>query len=97
MREELLGELKLAARVSQRFYNGTIFGDSVLERMVSLTAQSASFRDLMSDLFAGIQGYKDLRARLMRILPTVMGESVAETLRWPWNKSGEFNGDPLVE
>jgi flavin-dependent dehydrogenase len=97
LREDVLGELKLAARVSHRFYSGTIFGDSVLERMISLTAQSASFRDLMSDLFAGIQGYKDLRARLMRILPTVMGESVAETLRWPWNKSGEFNGDPLVE
>src|SRR5208337_3770524 len=35
--EELLSELKLAASVSQRFYRGRVFGDSVLERMVSLT------------------------------------------------------------
>ena len=55
LEEEVLAELKLAARVSQRFYSGQIFGDSVLERMVSLTSQSASFRDLMSDLFAGFR------------------------------------------
>jgi geranylgeranyl reductase family protein len=85
---EVLPELRLAARVSHRFYNGQIFGASVLERMVSLTAQSASFRDLMSDLFAGIQGYRDLRARLYKILPTVMTEGLAENLGWPWNRRG---------
>src|SRR5208337_2736779 len=87
LEEEVLAELKLAARVSQRFYNGQVFGDSVLERMVSLTAQSASFRELMSDLFAGIQGYRDLRARLYRILPAVMAEGLAGTLRRPRNNS----------
>jgi flavin-dependent dehydrogenase len=97
LEQEVLPELKLAARVSQRFYSGQIFGDSVLERMVSLTAQSTSFRDLMSDLFAGIQGYRDLRARLCRILPAVMAEGIAGTLRWPWNKSAEFAADPLAE
>jgi flavin-dependent dehydrogenase len=99
LEEEVLAELKLAARVSQRFYSGQIFGDSVLERMVSLTSQSASFRDLMSDLFAGIQGYRDLRARLYRILPSVMAEGIAGTMRWPWNKSTEpeFAADPLAE
>jgi flavin-dependent dehydrogenase len=98
LQKEVLAELKLAARVSQRFYSGQIFGDSVLEQMVSLTARSASFRELMSDLFAGIQGYRDLRARMYRILPTVMAEAL---LRWPWNKrsSGEsgFATDPLAE
>jgi flavin-dependent dehydrogenase len=99
LQEEVVAELKLAARVSPRFYNGQIFGDSVLEKMVSLTAQSASFRDLMSDLFAGIQGYRDLRARLYRILPAVMAEGLAGTLRRPWNKlsGSEFSTDPLVE
>lgn len=99
LQDEVLAELKVAARVSQRFYNGQIFGDSVLERMVSLTTQSASFRDLMSDLFAGIQGYRDLRSRLYRILPSVMAEGLAGTLRRPWNKSGgsEFATDPLAE
>lgn len=95
LEEEVLPELRLAARVSQRFYSGQIFGGSVLERMVFLTAQSASFRELMSDLFAGIQGYRDLRARLLKILPAVMAEGLAGTLRWPW--WSEFGGDPLAE
>ena len=99
LQDEVLGELKLAARVSKRFYSGQIFGDSVLEKIVSLTAQSKSFRDLMSDLFAGIQGYRDLRARMYKILPAVMAESLAGTLRRPWNKNSgsEFVTDPLAE
>jgi flavin-dependent dehydrogenase len=103
LEEELLPELRLAARVCERFYRGEVLGESVLERMVSLTAQSSSFRELMSDLFAGIQGYRDLRARLYRILPAVMAEGLAGTLRLPWNdrrgKSGspEFATGPFAE
>jgi flavin-dependent dehydrogenase len=97
LEQDVLPELKLAARVSERFYSGQIFGGSVLERMVSLTAQSASFRDLMSDLFAGIQGYRDLRARLCSILPAVMAEGLAGTLRWRWSKGSEFATDPFSE
>jgi flavin-dependent dehydrogenase len=98
LQEEVLPELKLAARVSERFYRGQVFGDSVLEQMVSLTARSASFRDLMSDLFAGIQGYQNLRDRLYRILPAVMAEGLAGALRLPWNSSGSvFATDPVSE
>jgi flavin-dependent dehydrogenase len=88
--EELLPELMLAARVSERFYKGRVLGESVLERMVSLTGQSASIRELMSDLFAGNQGYRDLRARLYRILPAVMAESIAGRLSWPWSSAVGF-------
>ena len=99
LEDEVLAELKLAARASERFYSGQVFGDSVLERMVSLTAQSASFRELMSDLFAGIQGYRDLRSRLYHILPAVMAEGLAGTLRQPWSGSSsgsEFATDALT-
>lgn len=78
--EEILPELRLAARVSERFYRGQVFGESVTERMVKLISQSESFRDLVSDLFAGIQGYRDLKERIYRILPTVMAEGLATTL-----------------
>lgn len=88
LEEEILPELILAARVSQRLYGGQVFGESVLERMVALTAQSESFRNLMSDLFAGIQGYHDLRSRLYRCLPSLMAEGLAGTLRLPWSRSG---------
>jgi flavin-dependent dehydrogenase len=99
LEEEVLPELRLAACVSERFYRGQVFGDSVLEQMVSLTARSASFRDLMSDLFAGIQGYRDLRARLYRILPAVMAEGLAGTLSLPWNSSSgsRFATEPVSE
>lgn len=83
LEEEIVSELKLAARVSQRFYTGQILGESVLERMISLTQQSTSIRDLMSDLFAGIQGYRGLRTRLMRIAPALMLEGVSGALRFP--------------
>lgn len=85
---EVLPELRLAARVSQRFYRGEVFGESVAERMVALTAQSENFRALMSDLFAGIQGYHDLRARLYRSLPSLMAEGLAGALKLPWTGSG---------
>lgn len=83
LEEEILPELRLAARVSERFYHGQVLGESVLEQMVALTAQSDTFRDLMSDLFAGIQEYRDLKARLYRILPAVMAEGLASTLFHP--------------
>ncbi len=81
MEEEILPELRLAARVSQRFYNGRVFGESVLERMVALTQRSATCRDLMCDLFAGIQGYRDLRPRLYRSLPAMLAEVLGSKLR----------------
>jgi len=37
----------------------------------------------MSDLFAGSQGYRDLRSRLLRIVPSLMTEGLASTLRFP--------------
>jgi flavin-dependent dehydrogenase len=88
MEEEIISELKLAARVSQRFYTGQIFGESILERMVALMEQSEGVRDLMSDLFAGIQGYRGLRTRLMRIAPGLMLEGLASKLRFA-GKAGE--------
>jgi flavin-dependent dehydrogenase len=96
LENEILPELRLAARVSQRFYTGQVFGESVLERMVSLTSQSESFRNLMSDLFAGIQGYRDLRSRLYRSLPSLMAEGLAGALRLPWSGSG-LATDPFAE
>lgn len=87
LREEVVSELMLAARVSQRFYRGQIFGESVLERMISLTQQSAGIRDLMSDLFAGIQGYRGLKTRLMRIAPALALEAMTGALGFPGKQS----------
>jgi geranylgeranyl reductase family protein len=98
LEENVLSELKLAAKISTRFYTGEVFGESILDRMVSLTAQSASIRDLMSDLFAGIQGYRDLRGRLYRILPSLMAEGIASTLSRPWSREASpLNTNPQTD
>jgi flavin-dependent dehydrogenase len=80
LEEEIISELKLAARVSQRFYRGKVFGESALERMISMAQQSAGIRELMSDLFAGVQGYRGLRTRLMRIAPSLMLQGLSGNL-----------------
>ena len=97
LHEEIVPELALAARVSHRFYRGRVFGGSVLERMIALTAHSPSFRDLMSDLFAGTQGYSDLKARLYRILPAVMTEGLGSSLAPAWLRSGKLAIDVTPE
>ncbi len=81
LEQEILPELRLAARVSHRFYSGRFFGESVLERMVVLTQRSATCRELICDLFAGTQGYRDLKSRLYRSLPAMLVEVLASRVR----------------
>ena len=76
LRQHFLPELELAAEMSDRFYSGRWMGESVLERTIQFTAGSPSFRRLMSDLFAGTQGYRDLRRRLYGTLPAMLAESL---------------------
>jgi flavin-dependent dehydrogenase len=83
LREDFLPELELAAKMADRFYTGRWMGDTVLERTIQFTASSSSFRLLMSDIFAGTQGYRDLRWRLYRTLPRMLAESLANSLSLP--------------
>ena len=76
LRQHLLPELELAAKMSDRFYAGRWMGESVLERTIQFTAGSASFRRLMSDLFDGTEPYFDLRRRIYRVLPAMLFESL---------------------
>lgn len=83
LRQDFLPELELAAKMASRFYTGRWMGDTVLERTIQFTASSPSFRLLMSDMFAGTQGYRDLRWRLYRTLPRMLAESLANSLSLP--------------
>ncbi|HXZ34031.1 MAG TPA: NAD(P)/FAD-dependent oxidoreductase [Terriglobales bacterium] len=86
LRQDFLPELELAANMADRFYTGRWLGETVLERTVQFTAGSPSFRLLISDLFAGTQGYRDLRWRLYRSLPRMLAESLASALSLPTGK-----------
>ena len=88
LRQDFLPELELAAKMAARFYTGRWMGDTVLERTIQFTAGSPSFRLLMSDMFAGTQGYRDLRRRLYRTLPRMLAESLASALSLPTAEHG---------
>lgn len=83
LQKDFLPELRLAARMADRFYGGSWMGRTVIERMVQFTRHSPSFREVMCDLFAGTQGYLDLRRRLYKSLPVMLAESLSSALSLP--------------
>lgn len=87
LRRDFLPELELGAQMAARFYTGRWMGEPVIERTLQFIGSSARFRSLMSDLFAGTQGYRTLRRRLYRTLPTMLAESLASALRLPSSDS----------
>ena len=87
LRRDFLPELELGAEMAVRFYTGRWMGETVIERTLQFIRSSASFRSLMSDLFAGTQGYRTLRRRLYRTLPTMLAESLASALHLPSSDS----------
>lgn len=85
LRKDFLPELEMAARVADRFFNGSWMGEAVTERLVQFTANSPKFQQLMCDMFAGSQGYLTLRQRLYRALPRMVAETAVSSLglrRW---------------
>jgi len=61
-------ELGCAARWQPTFYRGRWLGASTTERMVAAAGRSRRFRRLVDDLFAGSQGYRGLKWRLLGML-----------------------------
>ena len=61
-------ELGCAARWQPTFYRGRWLGQSTTERMIAATGRSRRFRRLVDDLFAGSQGYRGLKWRLLGML-----------------------------
>lgn len=89
VKDDFGSELERAARISDRFYAGEWLGGSVIERMIQLTGRSSVFRNLMRDLFAGVQEYSNLRDRIYRSLPRIAAESLVSTLWGPFGSGRE--------
>jgi flavin-dependent dehydrogenase len=89
VKSDFLPELEHAARIADRFYAGRWMAGSVIERMVQLTQRSPNFRDLMRDLFAGVQEYSTLRHRLYKSLPKIAAEALVSTV-WHAESSAEL-------
>ena len=80
LKKDFLPELEMAARIANRFFTGQWMGGAVTERMVQFTEHSPRFQQLMCDMFAGTQGYLNLRQRLYRTLPAMVAESAVSAL-----------------
>ncbi len=66
--DDFVGDLREAARWQQAFYRGRWLGASTTDRMIAAAARSTRFRRLLDDLFAGSQGYRGLKWRMLRML-----------------------------
>lgn len=73
-------ELALAARIVRRFYRGSFLGSAVTTRMVQLMRWSPVFRQLVGDLFTGMQDYSSLKRRLWGHLGITVSDFVSSVL-----------------
>jgi flavin-dependent dehydrogenase len=74
LRAELSAELEFAARVARLLFRGQFLGAAVSTRMVQFLRRSATFRELMRDVFSGSQNYRTLKHRLWRQLGATLAE-----------------------
>lgn len=68
LQHEFLDEMELASRLANRLYLGRFLYGDVPSRMIQFMRRSPTLCHILQDLFAGTQGYLDLKARLMESL-----------------------------
>jgi flavin-dependent dehydrogenase len=73
-------ELEFAARIVRRFYRGSFLGTAVTTRMVQFLQRNAVFRQLLSDLFCGMQDYTTLKQRVLNRLGGTLSQFVSSVI-----------------
>jgi flavin-dependent dehydrogenase len=81
IRQAFSAELEFATRIVQRFYRGTFLGEAVTTRMIQFIRRSATFRQLIADLFSGAQNYSGLKRRIWSQVGATLSEILASLLR----------------
>ncbi len=74
LRTEVSADLEFAARIARKVFCGNFLGGAVTTRMVQLVNHSATFRDLIRDVFSGAQDYRSLKRRLWAQLGITFAE-----------------------
>jgi flavin-dependent dehydrogenase len=74
---EFSADLEFAARIARVFFRGQFMGAAVTTRMVQFLRRSATFRELVRDIFSGSQSYRTLKGRLW----SQLGGTLAEIAR----------------
>ena len=81
VRKAFSADLEFATRIARRFYRGRFLGGAVATRMIQFVQRSATFRELMADVFSGAQDYRSLKRRLWSQLGVTMTEVVSSLLK----------------
>ena len=63
LEREFVDEMELASRLANRLYLGKFLYGDVPSRMIQFMRRRPTFCHIMQDLFAGTQGYLDLKAQ----------------------------------
>ena len=77
---DFAADLELGAALARRLFRGSLLRASVPQRMIQFMRRSPRFHELMQDLFAGTQGYLDLKERLLRNLHGTILETTVNFL-----------------
>lgn len=83
LRSEFVADLEIAARLVRLVFRGTFLGGAVTTRMVQFARRSATFRELLRDLFSGAQDYAGLRKRLWKQFGVTLAEFVNDFFHAP--------------
>ncbi len=81
VRADFSADLEFATRVARRFYRGRFLGGAVATRMIQFVQRSATFRELMGDVFSGAQDYRSLKRRLWAQFGVTIGEVASSLLK----------------
>jgi len=73
---EFIEDLTFGAGLAKRFFIQQVMFSSVPARMIELMRHSPRMREIVQDLFAGNQGYLDLKQRILENLNGTMREVV---------------------
>ena len=71
---EFGADLETGARLAKRLFLGNFFFAGVSTRMIQFLRRSPTVLDVVQDLFAGTQGYLDLKSRLLQSRGRVLKE-----------------------
>ncbi len=81
VKKAFCADLEFATRIARRFYRGRFLGGAVATRMIQFVERSATFRELMADIFSGAQDYRSLKRRLWAQFGVTMGEVLSSLLK----------------
>jgi flavin-dependent dehydrogenase len=73
---EFIEDLTFGAGLAKRFFVEQVMFSSVPARMIELMRHSPRMREIVQDLFAGTQGYLDLKERILKNLNGTVREIV---------------------